>query len=388
MKTTVPVFKTLKETGMNQRRQFIRGAGCAAAGIVAPVLWQGASAQVPSGYGSDYASVIAEGRKEGRVVVYSNMSNPNWAPLAKAFNQKYPDIRIDMLDLGAGETVSRYLAERATNVPTADMIVTANPGGWLDLSKRKELVDYVSPEAAAWPAMFKPLKGLYTVSADPLLLVWNKTKVPEAGRPKTFADFVAMAVAKKATWSKKITSYSPIESQFGYTAHWHLIKHHGDKGWALLEQLATVPPRFESGGGPQIEKVMNGEYVNSYLASAIQVWPRLKDPVVSRFLGWDFMQDGQPLMMRGMAVMKGAKNLNATKLLIDFCLSADGQRALGQGGVTPARPDVAPSATVPYTFSSIAQAVGEKNIILLDYDERQVTEKAAFIARLTKLFAA
>ncbi len=372
---------------MTQRRHFIRTAGAAVAGVLAPALLREAAAQTPSATSAAYAAVVAEARKEGRVVVYSNMSNPNWAPLAKAFNQKYPEIKFDMLDLGAGETVSRYLSERATGVPTADLIVTANQTGWLDLVKRNELLDYVSPEAAAWPAAFKPHKGLYTISADPLLFVWNNTKVPEAGRPRTFADFARMASANKATWGKKITTYNPVESIFGYTAHWHLVKHHGDKaGWELLEQLAAVPPRFESTGGPQIEKVTSGEYVNAYFGSAIQVWPRLRDPVIARFLGWGFINDGQPIMVRGMAIPKGARNVNAAKVFMDFCLSNEGQKALGLGGVTPARPDVTPSASIPYTYSSIVQAVGEKNIILLGYDPRQVTDKDAFIARFKKTF--
>ncbi|MES3000709.1 MAG: extracellular solute-binding protein [Pseudomonadota bacterium] len=373
---------------MTQRRQFIRGAGAAAAGVMVPTLWREAAAQAPAGYPASYAAVVAEGRKEGRVIVYSNISNPNWAPLAKAFNAKYPEIKVDMLDLGAGETVSRYLSEKSTGVATADLIVTANQTGWLDLSKRGELVDYVSPEAAAWPAWSRPLKGLYTLSADPLLFVWNNTKVPEAQRPRTFADFVKMGNANKSTWARKITSYSPVESVFGYTAHWYFVKHHGEvAGWKMMEQLAAIPPRFESTGGPQIEKVTSGEYLNAYFGSAIQVWPRLKDPVVARFLGWSFIADGQPMMMRGVAIPKAAKNVNAAKLLLDFCLSSEGQVALGVGGLTPARPDVSPSAAVPFTYKSIVQALGEKNIILLGYDEKQVSEKDAFIAKFKKVFA-
>ena len=376
---------------MTNRRSFLNTAGLAIAGSFAPAMLgmqQAHGQQLPAGYGADYAETVRLARKEGRLVIYTNMSNPNWAPVTKAFNQRYPDIKVDMLDLG-GETISRFLAEKSTGVASADLIVTANQIGWLDLVKRNEILDYVSAEAAAWPAWSKPFKGLYTVSTDPLLLAWNNTKVPEAQRPKTFAAFAAMAEANKAAWSRKITTYSPVESLFGYTAHAFFIKHHGEAaGWKMLEQLSRVPPRFESTGGPQIEKVTSGEYVNSYFASGIQVWPRLKDKTVARFLGWNFIADGQPMMMRGIGITRAARNVNAAKLMLDFCLSAEGQHGFGLGGVTPARPDVKPSEGVLHTYSSVVQEVGEKNIILLGYDDKLLGERDAFLARFKKMYAA
>jgi iron(III) transport system substrate-binding protein len=376
---------------MNTRRSFLQSSGAALTVGALPAVFGMRIAHgqaIPAGYPADYAETVKKARAEGRLVVYSNMSNPNWAPVAKAFNQRYPDIKVDMLDLGASESVNRYLAERSTGVASADLLVTANQAGWLELNRRGEILDHVSPEAAAWPAWSKPFKGLYTASTDPLFFAWNNTKVAEATRPKTFAQFAALAEANKATWTKRITTYDPTESIFGYTAHWHFVRHHGEAaGWKMLEQIGRVPPRFESGGGPQIEKVTSGEYLGAYFVSGIQVWPRLKDPVAARFLGWSFIGDGQLLMMRGMGVLKGAKNPNAAKLLLDFCLSAEGQQAFGLGGVTPARPDVLPSATVRHTYSSISQAVGEKNVVLIGYDEKQVTEHDAFVARFKKTLA-
>jgi iron(III) transport system substrate-binding protein len=376
---------------MTTRRTFVQSAGAlAAAGLVPGLLGTRLAhgQAIPAGYPGDYAGLVAAARKEGKLLVYSNMSNPNWAPITRAFNQRYPDIKIDMLDLG-GESVPRYLAEKSTGVTTADFIVTAHQVSWMDMAKRGEIADYVSPEAAAWPEWSKPLvKGLYTLSADPLFFAWNNTKLPEARRPKTFAEFAAMAEGNK-DWARKLTSYNPMESLFGFAANWYFVKHHGEeKGWKMLEQLGRSQPRFESGGGPQIEKVTTGEYVGAYFLSAIQTWPRVKDPTVARFLGWNFIGDGQPMMMRGAAVTKAGKNPNAARLFADYCLSLEGQAGFGMGGLTPARPDLKPTAAVPHTFSSVSQAVGEKNIILVGYDERLVTEQESFRARFKKAFPA
>lgn len=375
---------------MTSRRTFLRSAGIAVAGsTLAPMLSMRAAhgQNIPSDYPSDYADIVKRARAEGRLVVHSNMSSPNWKDVLKAFGERYPDIRIDMLDLEGNDCITRYLAERATGVNSADLIVTAAQVGWIDMNKRGEILDYQSPEAAAWPAWSKPFNGLYTLSADPLVFAWNKTKVPEADSPWTFAKFADMAESKKDAWKNRITTYNPSHGVFGYMAHWFFVNHHGEAaGWKMLEQLARVPPRFETSGGPMIEKVANGEYLNAYFVSAIQVRPRLMDPVVKRFLHSSFIADGQPMMMRGIGITKGAKNVNAAKVLLDFCLSAEGQKAFGRGGVTPARPDVQPSEAVPFTYSSIAEAVGEKNLILIDYNERQITDRKAFLDRFKQVF--
>jgi hypothetical protein len=60
------------------------------------------------------------------------------------------------------------------------------------------------------------------------------------------------------------------------------------------------------------------------------------------YLGWSFIADGQPVVLRGVAIPKGSRNVNAAKLMVDYIISEDGQRAFGRGGLTPARPGIKP----------------------------------------------
>ena len=109
-----------------------------------------ASAQeVPSGYPADYAATIAQAKTEGSLLIYTNMGQKNWQHVIEGFRAKYPDITVDILDVGSREAIERYLAESATGVATADLIATASQPGWLDLQARGEIMDYTSPEGAA-----------------------------------------------------------------------------------------------------------------------------------------------------------------------------------------------------------------------------------------------
>ncbi|MFK8253034.1 ABC transporter substrate-binding protein [Ancylobacter terrae] len=372
------------------RRAFIARAGASAAGLFAlgmPLRAVSAAAEaVPAGYAPDYADIIAGAKAEGRLLVYSNMSLHNWKAVIEGFSARFPGIKVDMLDVGSRESVERYLAEAATGVATADLIATASQPGWIDMHQRKEMLDYVSPEAGAWPAWSRPFPGLYTISTDPLVFAWNALQVPAAERSKTFADFAQAATRNKTRWANRVTTYSPLTSPFGYVTHWYFIKHHGERGWDYLRAIGALPPRLENTGGPQMEKVTSGEYVASYFMSGITAWPRMEDPARAKFLDWNYIGDGQPLMMRGIAIPRVSKNPNAAKLMLDHILSAEGQLAFGRGGLTPARPGLKPGNGVRATYSSVVEAVGEKNAILLGYDLALMQEYDAFQAKLRDVY--
>ena len=91
-------------------------------------------------------------------------------------------------------------------------------------------------------------------------------------------------------------------------------------------------------------------------------------------------------MLRGVAIPKGSKNVNAAKLMLDYIVSEDGQRAFGRGGLTPARPGIKPGDGIRHTYTSIAEAVGEQNIFYIGYDQDALRDYDAFVARWKQTF--
>jgi len=356
-----------------------------ASGLLAPA----ASAQdVPAGYPAEYAEIITAAQAEGSLLIYTNMGQKNWQHVMEGFRAKYPGITVDILDVGSRESIERYLAESSTGVAGADLIATASQPGWLDMQARGEIMDYPSPEAAAWPEWSKPFPGLYTVSADPLVFAWSALNVPEDQRVTSFADFVKVAETNKGGWANRVTTYSPLSSPFGYVAHYYFVKHHGEeKGWQYLDALGALPLRMESTGGPQMEKVTSGEYVASYFMSGITVWPRIDEAGRGKFIDWSYIKDGQPMMMRGVGIPKASRHPASAKLMLDYILSEEGQIGFGKGGLTPARPGVEPGDGVRATYSSVVAEVGEQNIIMLGYDRQMMTDYTAFEERLRKSLA-
>ena len=341
---------------------------------------------LPSYYPKSYSSIVEGSKKEGKLVVYSIMAEYNWKPVIEAFHKLYPWIEVQTLDLGSSEVFERYYSERASNSRTGDLLINGAVDKWLQFLQKGEEVDYQSPEASKLPAWSIPRKGLYSVSADPMVLVWNNAIVPENQRPKSLADVAKLAQEHAADYKDKITTYNAATEAFGLNINWAYTKKYGDKAWKLLDVLGKVV-RPERSAGPMIEKITSGEYKVGYFISGIVLFPKLKDPARAKLLGWAYPTDGTPIVLRGMAIPKGSTNVNSAKLMLDFILSHDGQVAFGKGGLTPYRPDVKADEVPRATYDGIVKEVGgEDNVVRVEYENDILTQGPAFQERWKKVF--
>jgi len=366
----------------------IAGAVLAAAAVwgalagVAPAQAQ----TLPAYYPKSYASIVEGSKKEGKLVVYSIMAEYNWKPVLEGFRKLYPWIEVQTLDLGSSEVFERYYSERASNARTGDLLIVGAVDKWLQFVAKGEALEYVSPEEAKLPKWSLIRKGLYTVSADPMVIVYNKALLPEKLRPHSLAELAKFAQQNPTMFKNKVTTYNAATEAFGLSINWAYTKKYGDPAWSLLDSLGKVT-RPERSAGPMIEKITSGEYMVGYFISGIVLFPKLDDPARAKLLGWAYPTDGTPIVLRGMAISKGAANVNAAKLMLDYILSHDGQVGFGKGGLTPYRPDVQANEVPRATFDGIVKQLGgEDKAVLVEYDQDMVTNGQALQARWKKAF--
>jgi iron(III) transport system substrate-binding protein len=118
-----------------------------------------------------------------------------------------------------------------------------------------------------------------------------------------------------------------------------------------------------------LQKLAAGEYKVAFFASGVVVFPKMKDATMQKVMDWRFMEDGQPLWVRPVVIPKDGSSPNSARLMLDFIVSHDGQAAFGRGGLTPYRSDVRKDEVANFTLSSIAEAVGgEQNLMILGFD--------------------
>src|SRR5450759_426780 len=366
----------------------IAGAVAAAAALVSSLLGSpAAQAQtLPAYYPKSYASIVEGSKKEGKLVVYSIMAEYNWKHVLEGFKKLYPWIEVQTLDLGSSEVFERYYSERASNARTGDLLINGAVDKWLQFVAKGEALEYVSPEEGKLPKWSLIRKGLYTVSADPMVIVYNKALLPEKLRPHSLAELAKFAQENPAVFKNKVTTYNAAAEAFGLSINWAYTKKYGDPAWALLDSLGKVT-RPERSAGPMIEKITAGEYAVGYFISGIVLFPKLDDPARAKLLGWAYPTDGTPIVLRGMAISKAATNVNAAKLMLDYILSHDGQVGFGKGGLTPYRPDVKANEVPRATYDGIVKQLGgEDKAVLVEYDPDMVTNGPALQARWKKAF--
>lgn len=330
--------------------------------------------------------LVAASRRESGLRVYSNMAEYNWREILEGFKRRYPWIRVETLDMGPTEAFERYYAETSARRASADMIVSSAPDAWLRFAQRRAAAGYRSPEEPRLPAWSLPLPGIYTLSADPMLMVYNKALLDPHQVPTGLNQLTALAAANPRKFAHRITTYDASAHALAYAVHWSAIDQRKPGGWDLMQRLAPYV-RVETGGAAMLDKVTAGEYLVGYHVSAVTVLPQMLTKGRAKIVAWTLCADGTPVVPRGMAVTAAARSPTSARLLLDYLLSRDGQIAAAKGGLTPYRSDVRESDVPFLTHDSVIRRLGgESKVVMVGYDHRMVSQYDAFVARWNELF--
>lgn len=340
----------------------------------------------PDYYPADYNEIVEASKSENKLLIYSNVAEYNWEPALTAFQEKYPWVVIESIDLGPSTSFERYYSESSVGRRTADLIVTGAPDGWNRLSgPEEEVLTYISPESAYLPQWSMPWNGVYSISVDPMIIIYNKILLDDEDYPDSLEGIEALVEKGGDKYRNRFTTYNATSHSFAYDLHWSVIKHLGDDAWPLFDTIGAYS-RSEDGGATMVEKVTSGEYLAAYFVSGITVFPRMAQKGRDKVLGWSLVKDGTPLFMRNMAVTRQATSPNSAKLMLDFLLSHEGQVAVGRGGLTPYRDDVQGSE-VPYiSYRGIIEEIGEENAVMVRFDEESSVQRDSFIKRWKAAF--
>lgn len=342
--------------------------------------------ELPDYYPEDYSQIVEASRQERPLLIYSNMAPYNWAPVIEGFNKLYPWIQIDTLDLDSDEVFTRYYAESNSGASSAGLMVSATVDGWSIFAEGNNALEYASPEEEKLPEFSMAIDNIYTISTDPMVMVYNKLTVPENQQPKGIADLVRIVEENPGTFQGKLATYDSGRTSFGQAIDLVNLRAKGEDYWTQIEALGPLA-RTEVSSGPMLAKLASGEYSIAYFVSGVVFFPRLNDPTNAQIYGWSFPEDGTPLFMRQMAIPAKSGSPNAAKLMLDFILSKAGQTAFGIGGLTPYRADVPKEDVAFFTYDSIKQEVGEENILLIDVDEKLMADDA-FLQRWRTAYGA
>jgi iron(III) transport system substrate-binding protein len=263
-----------------------------------------------------------------QVVMYSANDDTVNTMVATAFT-KATGIKVNVISAGSGLLYRRIAAESGN--PQADVIW----GTSADLLKQNKahFQPYAAKERDAVPAAYRDPDDLWIGTNLQILTINQNTQsIPAADGPKSWADLL------NPKWKGKIAYTNPANSGSSYVTATYLVSLWGDNeaAWQKLGALIANTKVLSrstlvfNGNG-------NGEFpLGISLEYAGYLWAHNGAPVKVTY-----PTEGTVVLPEGIAIIKGAPNLDAAKQLVDFIESKPMEEELLRATFRrPARQDI------------------------------------------------
>ena len=294
-----------------RRRQFVSAA--AASTVLAPLGARVLSAAPPPQ--AITPELLEAAKKEGKVTYYTAMDLSVAEPMAKAFEAKYPGIKVAVERTGAERLFNRIGQEVGSNIRRVDVANSSDAAHFIVWKRQGWLEPFLTPDMAEnLPADQRDADAAFVNQRTHLSTIAYNTKlVKPEDAPKGFVDLL------DPKYSGKLVKGHPGYSGTIMTATQQLAK---ALGWEYFEKLskqkvlqvqsATEPPKRIEAGERAI--AVDGSDYLFWMAkergSPIEVVHAV---------------EGTPQISNPMAIFKASPNPNAARLLVGWIMSPEGQ---------------------------------------------------------------
>jgi iron(III) transport system substrate-binding protein len=312
-----------------------------------------ALAQVPAGYPADYQKIIDGARKEGKLVIYGATDSKATAPLIKDFSALYPGITIEYNDMNSTEVYNRFISEVAAGGNTADVMWSSAMDLQMRLASDGYALKYKSVEAPKIPGWAMWDEQAYGTTFEPAAIVYNKRLLDAKEVPQNHADFVKLIQQPK--FKDKVTTYDIEKSGVGFMFMTQDAREYA-KFLELENAFGVAKVRVQSSTGTMMERISSGENLIGYNVLGSYALVRAKtDPSIGVVLPKDYTL----ILSRVLFINKGARNVNAAKLWLDYMLSHRGQTIVANDSKLYAiRADVSGETT----SADLIKQIGKDNV--------------------------
>ncbi|MGG0757030.1 extracellular solute-binding protein [Brevibacillus laterosporus] len=260
---------------------------------------------------SESQSQTKQGSQQ-QLVIYTGRDKSVVDDFIPKFESAHPEIKVDVLTIGAQEILERIRGEK-TN-PQADFWWGGTQSSLLTAAEEDLLESYKPPFGDNIPALYKdPQDRWYGEMLLPEVIMYNPEMLPKAEAPKDWDDLldpkykdkiIIRGVLKSGTMR---TIYSAMMYRQGVTTP--------EKGHEWLAKLDANTKEYAQDPTSLYLKLARQE-------GAISLW-NLQDIMIQKETKkqpFDYMYpaSGAPILVDGVAIVKGAKNIAAAKKFYDF----------------------------------------------------------------------
>jgi iron(III) transport system substrate-binding protein len=348
-------------------------AACSSSGSSSPPTAGGATSTAPL----STAALVSGSKQEKGLVIYGNALSSQMQEVTKAFRAKYPWINVSVTDDEDPVVFSKYAAQHAAGVRTADLLIASAPGLWVGAADNGFLQPFTPAGIADYPAFTSQGKGLYIFSPDPAITIYNKVVLKGQPAPSTVAQIAQDGIDKKY----KVATYA-INNNFGYSAFWGYVH---NQGWAALDKLGQTA-QTPGDGDVLGTDVAQGGYGVAVFESGLVRGPIESSAAERKLVGWEYTKDFTPLIPRGIGITAGAASPDSAKLFMDFVFSNSGQQALCDAGFEASSNTFTPGDGCQNTLKALYAAVGAQHVYMTPFTAQVASDQKGFTAKFRQAF--
>lgn len=316
--------------------------------------------------------------EEGSLTWYCVLPTDACLDYAAEFENRYPDIKVNVFRQPGGPIMERLRADAARNQVEADVIIHSDPSSFVAGMDEDLFEPY--PFDHDFPDTYNDIipEG-YPAWISLMAVAYNTDLVTDEQIDALKQSYDALL--DPAYTGGKIAIGDPSQSGAAYTYFYTMMNHMGeDAFWRFIEGLAAQRPAIFPSIIPPVDAVVRGEHMVAMVPTT---------PVANQVGAGAPISVAFPSPTPGylgiINLVKGAPHPNAAKLFIEWYLSQEGQTAFGKVyPVRSPRTDVPDQSPLPNAYR-----YEEPKDIVLNVErsqfEAQAAAREAFLKRFSQI---
>jgi iron(III) transport system substrate-binding protein len=270
----------------------------------------------------------AASKEGGTLNFYGTLAQINAEKILPIFEKRFPGIKVNHIDATSDKLVARAVSE-ARGGKTLGDVFQVPLENVVQLHDQGLLLETKLPESADYP---EGMKGSFWVASDLQFFVaaWNTTLVKKEEEPKSFDDFV------HPRWKNRLIA-EPRDLEMLLAFAKYKFKS-DEKAIEFWKKVAANNVEFHKGHSQLAELLVAGQ-----AAACLTCYSHHYPSRIKKGAPLNYMLSEGVASINGNAIFKNAPHPNTALLFARWVISQEGQKAMSEGGRTPAHPKVQPT---------------------------------------------
>jgi iron(III) transport system substrate-binding protein len=308
----------------------------------------------------------AEATQQLNIVSTTDVSEV--ADLLADFRARYPGVETVYSKASSNNIYNQIVDPSSSSAPSGDLIWSSAMDLQVKLVNDGYAQPYVSKEIGHVPNWAVWKDEAYAITAEPIVIVYNKNLVADSDIPRTRADLTDLLSKKPDTYRGKIATYDPEQTGSGFlflTRDVRITK----TTWDMVRAFGAADIKLYSTTGTILDRIASGEHLIAYNMIGSYAIERAKQDAS---IGIVFPADYITLMSRIAFIPAAARHPESAKLFLDYLLSERGQKFLLARSVGPVRVGLGVDGVIPPDRGDAVKPIhiGPELLTFLDQSKR------------------